>query len=432
MKKKTTKAILVLGAIGSLLLFKNALIADSYSVPKDYSQFPVKNLKTTLNKLISSNSVLPANLNVDGSNYKIEYSINERLENYIKDQIKSHRPDFASVVVIDNDSGHVLSAVDYSKNKNSFGRHMTFSATHPAASIFKIVTAAELLKQKKVNPDSVFTFNGRSTTLYKYQLAETPRRRWIRSQTFAEAFAKSNNVIFGKAGVNYLEPESLIQTANALGLNDNIFEEINLDSPKVMRPNSDFRMAELSSGFNTDTMMSPVHGAVIASIVANDGVLKNPNLISKIYKNNEDLVWQPKIDPKTVLAPDITKDLQEMMRLTVEKGTARKSFRRAQSHPYTSLEIGGKTGSITGGEPFGKRDWFVSYARPKDATQGKGLAICVMIVNQKRWYVKSTQVAKDVIGYYYKNLVPLRKDERISEKTMLRRPHKRQIKYSRR
>lgn len=430
--RKSTKLVLALSFASSLFLFKNVLIADSFSVPKDYSLASVKNLKGSLNKIINSSVNLPNQINIDGNNYKIEYSLNEQLENFIKNQIKSHRPDYASVVVIDNDKGRVLSAVDYSKNKNAFGRQMTFASTHPAASIFKIVTAAELLKQKKVQPESVFSFNGRSTTLYKYQLENTPRRRWIRNQTFAEAFAKSNNVIFGRAGVNYLNADELIQAANNLGLTENIFEEINLDSPKVMRPNSDYRMAELSSGFNTDTVMSPVHGAVIASIVANDGVFKNPNIVSKIYRNSDEVIWQPKAETKTVLAPEITKDLQEMMQLTVEKGTARRSFRRATTHPFSSLEIGGKTGSITGGEPFGKRDWFVSYAKPKDQSQGKGLAICVMIVNQKRWYVKSTQVAKDIIGYYYKNLVPLRRDEKISAKQFVKKPSRRQLRYSRR
>ena len=65
-----------------------------------------------------------------------------------------------------------------------------------------------------------------------------------------------------------------------------------------------------------------------------------------------------------------------------------------------SLNIGGKTGTITGGLPYGKRDWFVSYAIPKNNFD-KGISLCVMIVNVKKWYIKSPVLAKNIIEYYY-------------------------------
>ncbi|MFZ4713012.1 MAG: penicillin-binding transpeptidase domain-containing protein [Bacteriovoracaceae bacterium] len=411
MKKIAAKCIVLSLTVFGVLSLKNVLIQDSFSNGKLDSQFPLKDLKLLLSKSVPMFLELPKKVTLDNDQYKVNYAINPLLEEFVKKQISQYRPDYASVVVIDNDNGNLLTAIDYSRRSNTFGRHLTFSSSHPAASVIKIVTAAELIKEHKVNRGSVFSFNGRSTTLYKYQIAKMPRQRWIRHQTFEEAFAKSNNVIFGKAGVSYIEAGSLLETAGNFGFNGNIFSEINLVNSTMRMPASnDYSMAELTSGFNTDTMMSPIHGAVIASIVANDGVFKTPNLVTYVTKDsNDEMVWAPKAEAKQVLESRVTNELQNMMEMTVHKGTARNAFRRATGFPFNGLDIGGKTGSITGGLPFGKRDWFVSYAKPKDASLGKGVSICVMIVNQKKWYVKSTQVAKNVIGHYYKNLSPLKK-----------------------
>jgi hypothetical protein len=99
--------------------------------------------------------------------------------------------------------------------------------------------------------------------------------------------------------------------------------------------------------------------------------------------------------------------MQEMMGMTIDGGTARRSFKKMNNGYKDNLEIGGKTGSITGGTPYGKRDWFAAYALPRDKTKGKGISISVMNVNVKKWHVKSSMLAKNVIEYYYKNINPI-------------------------
>lgn len=93
--------------------------------------------------------------------------------------------------------------------------------------------------------------------------------------------------------------------------------------------------------------------------------------------------------------------------MTIDGGTAKRSFRKMRSGYRDVLEIGGKTGSITGGTPYGKRDWFAAYAIPREKIKGKGISISVMNVNVKRWHVKSSMLAKNIIEYYYKNINPV-------------------------
>lgn len=392
-------------------------IGHSESTLNSNKKIPVKTLKEKITHSLNGPSGnLPSKINLGQDTYRVSYNVNERLENFVQDQIKNHRPDFASVVVIDNDSGNIITAIDYSRKDNQFARHLTFANTHPAASVFKIITAAELLKTKRVKKDSMFAFNGRSTTLYKYQLNSTQlRHRWVRHQTLEEAFAKSNNVVFGRAGINYVNPSSLYETAESFGFNNLLLEDLLMEPSLLKLPDDQYGMAEFASGFNTDTQMSPVHGAVIASIIANDGILRTPSLISHIEKEGDKTqTWAPICEAKNVLPSSVSRELQDMMEMTISKGTAKGPFKRAKGFPFNSLEIGGKTGSITGGIPYGKRDWFVSYAKPKDNILGKGLSICVMIVNQKKWYVKSTQLAKNIIEHYYKHLNPVKKFYKLS------------------
>lgn len=143
-------------------------------------------------------------------------------------------------------------------------------------------------------------------------------------------------------------------------------------------------------------MISPVHGAMIASVIANNGIMKKPTLLNRVEDKDGNVMWEATPQQEMVIAPETAADLRRMMIATVEEGTARKPFRRLPAS-LQSLEIAGKTGSITGGLPYGKRDWFVAYARDPSRPDDRGVSLCVMIVNKKRWYVKSTQVAREIL-----------------------------------
>lgn len=348
-------------------------------------------------------------IDYDSAKYRPSYTFNSSLEDFIKRQLALYRPDFTSVVVLDNENGHILAAVDYARGKNIFGRDLAFTTTHPAASIFKIITASDLLENTHIKTDTEFHFSGRSTTLYRSQLKQPANRRWIRSLDLQKAFATSNNVIFGRTAIENLTPAGLKRMAEKFGFNKKILEGINL-SPSVFNMAQDqYNLAEFSSGLNTQTVMSPVHGAVIGSVVANGGVFRYPVVIKSLEGiQDKKVIFPPLKQDEQVLTPQSADDLRTLFMATVTQGTARSSFRRSL-YLLNKLEIGGKTGSITGGEPRGKRDWFVSYAKSTEDKTDKGISICVMIVNQKKWYIKSPLLAKNIMEYYYSTIHPQKK-----------------------
>ena len=384
-----------------LFLFLGRAFAN-LNFSKDFSltKIEIQDISNQLNTLIFSKESWPSKLELDNTNYSLDYTIKEDLNNFVKKELRRYGSDYASVVVIDNNSGDLLTAIDYTKETRSFGKNLTFSATNPAASIFKVITAADLIENNDLDEGQTFHFNGKSTTLYKYQL-KNKLNKWTRKTTLQKAFAMSNNVVFGKAAINHSSYKSLTSMARKFGFDQDIMHLLSVGSSKLFMKKSDYGLAELASGFNKGTLISPVHGAMIASVIANDGIMKKAKVIKKVQDVDHDLlVWKPELEEHRVLSKESAQAMQKMMGMTVKRGTARGSFRRHRKRVLDELSIGGKTGTITGGLPYGKRDWFVSYAMPKDGSD-KGISICIMIVNVKKWYIKSPVLAKNIIEYYY-------------------------------
>jgi penicillin-binding protein A len=398
-------ALATFPAWGNLNFIKdNTLFSQSPTPPK------IDQDRADFKKILSKHQDWVEQVDYDSNKFNVQYTFNNDLEEYIKKQLSLYRPDYTSVVVMDNETGEILAAVDYSRKKNVFGRDLAFTNTHPAASVIKVITAADLLENTHIKPDTEFNFTGRSTTLYKHQLkVPTGRLRWTRSIDFQKAFATSNNVIFGRSAIENLTPAGLKKMAEKFGFNKKLVEGVNL-APSVFNLAQDqYNLAEYASGLNKKTLMSPIHGAVIASVVANGGVLRHPIVIKSLEDLNENrTIYPPLKDDQVVLTPHTSEELRHLFMGTITRGTARSSFRRSK-YLLEKLEIGGKTGSLTGGEPRGKRDWFVSYAKSLDNKNDKGISVCVMIVNQKKWYIKSPLLAKNIMEFYYSNLYPEKK-----------------------
>jgi penicillin-binding protein A len=392
-------ALATFPAWGNLNFIKDNTLFSAPSV-----SLKVEPDKHEFSKILATHQSWSQQLDYDSSRFNVQYTFNGELEDYIKKQLSLYRPDYTSVVVIDNETGHVLAAVDYARKQNVFGRDLAFTNTHPAASIFKVITAADLLENTHIKPDTEFSFTGRSTTLYKHQLKDPGvRRRWTRTIDLEKAFATSNNVIFGRTAIENLTPAGLKKMAEKFGFNKKLVDGVNLPASAFMLASDQYNLAEFSSGLNRKTLMSPVHGAVIASVVANGGVMKYPVVIKSLEEmENKKVIFPPIRKDEVVLTPKTAEDLRNLFMGTVTKGTARSSFRRSR-YLLEKLEIGGKTGSLTGGEPYGKRDWFVSYAKSLEDKNDKGISICVMIVNQKKWYIKSPLLAKNIMEFYYSN-----------------------------
>lgn len=389
-----------------LILCLPYLAMANFNFAKDLSfeNFDEDGFRKTLSKSVFDSKEWPTEIQHNDKEYEIGYTIDEQLTNFIVKQLRRYRSDYTSVVVMNNNTGEILSAVDFQRKGNVVGKAMAFSSAHPAASVFKVITAADLLDNTDVSKETHFTYNGKATTLYKYQLKDK-KNRWTRDVAFEKAFARSNNVVFGKAAIKNTNFQSIFTTATKFGFNEELLQMLETGTSKLFPVESEYNLAELASGFNRKTMISPLHGALIASIIANDGMLRKPYIVKSVKDSKHQReVWRPGHILSRSMSKEAANELKHMMNMTVTRGTARGAFRPWKTKKIRDIEIGGKTGTITGGVPYGRRDWFVSYAKPKDEADDAGISVAVMIVNVEKWYIKSTYLAKKIIQYYYDSL----------------------------
>jgi cell division protein FtsI/penicillin-binding protein 2 len=170
---------------------------------------------------------------------------------------------------------------------------------------------------------------------------------------------------------------------------------------KIPEEVASWGIAEAASGFNRTNTLSPIHGAMLAAAVINDGVLMVPYVVDAISNDEGDFVYgsSAKVD-SVIMEPETAAKLKVLMSETVTAGTSKKMFRDLVRAPaYDRVEFGGKSGSLTGLDPQGKTDWFVGYARSGD----RRIAISVITIHKKNWTVRSAYLAKRFIRSYLEN-----------------------------
>ena len=270
-------------------------------------------------------------------------------------------------------------------------------ANYPAASVFKIVTAAAVLDHGKATADTIVPYNGRRSTLYKSQVLRHRDGKWTRHPTLRTAFAESINPVFGRIGVFDLGAPLLNDYAKRFGFNTDLSYDLQIPISTSQPSDDAWEIAETASGYTERNTLSPLHGAMIASTVINDGRMRLPYVVAKMTGKNGVLLYAAEPREEVVMQPSAAREMRLLMQETVKRGSARNAFRKFYRGPLTDIEVGGKTGSLTGWSPEGRHDWFVGYASLHD----RKIAFAALTINKKYWTVKSSFVARKAIEAYF-------------------------------
>jgi cell division protein FtsI/penicillin-binding protein 2 len=330
---------------------------------------------------------------------RVETTIVADLQNYLQKQLDRRHSRYIAIVVLSPDSGEVLALVNYARD----GRRPNpgLSNQFPAASLFKIVTAAAAIEKCGYSPQTPLTYNGASHTLYKSQLKDV-RNRYTRHTTLEKAFARSVNPVFGKIGRDCLGPADLRRYADRFGFDQAIAFELELPPSNTRITDEPYQWAEIASGFNHATVISPLHGAILAAVAPAGGRLVEPTLIRRITDQNGATLYAPRPAPvRTAVSPATARKLARLMGRTVTHGTARKIFRRRDKDKVLSrLTIGGKTGSIDTRDHGARYDWFVGFAR--GPRQEGAIAVAVLVAHEKYIGRRAGEYARRAMREYFR------------------------------
>ncbi len=328
----------------------------------------------------------------------IQYTIDSSLQNATAAVLEHYRPDYGVFVAIDPESGHLLAIASHQR-EGTPEHNLALRASYPAASVFKIITAAAAVDLGKVQADTVLPFNGKETSLYRKNVLHHKNNQWTRHFTLKKSFAKSVNTVFARMGIELVTREHLLAYAERFGFNQSLGSDFILDNSTFQLTSDDpWLIAKTAAGYTRETTLNPIHGAVIAATIANGGYRVRPTLVDALIEDHGIILYEtPPTTRIRVLASKTTDQLQEMMETTVRIGSAKSSFKNFFRGDYSEVRVGGKTGTLTGLNPPGRYDWFVGYAHRGE----KKLAFASLCINREYWHVKSAYVARKAIEHYF-------------------------------
>jgi peptidoglycan glycosyltransferase len=241
---------------------------------------------------------------------------------------------------------------------------------YPPGSTFKMVTAAAALDSGAFTPSSVFNDPGYCIEYGQHvSNAGNPDQTGpeaFGSVTLAQGFEHSINSVFCKVGM-HIGGEKILEYAKRFGF----YSKPALDTPpnasnasglykngKLWDPTSN---SELDSGrlaFGQFNMLAtPLQMALVAATIADRGMEPKPYLVQKIVAADGSTV--AKTTPQMlgrVLKPQTAAELNQMMRLVVQGGTA------ASVGFPAGLDVAGKTGTAELGLGTVYDAWFVCFA----------------------------------------------------------------------
>ena len=334
-----------------------------------------------------------------GSILHIETTIDPDLQNYLLDTIDRKNSRHVGIVVMEALSGRVLALAGF--DRIDAAGNPCLRSQFPAASIFKIVTAATAIDQCGYSADSPMQFSGSKHTLYKRQLTEKVGRQST-TIPLSEAFADSVNPVFGKLGELRLGKPLLEQAAIAFGFNQPLDFEVSLPPSHFQISDNPYNWAEVASGFNRQTTLSPLHGAALTAAVLNGGRMVTQTIVECISDDQGKILYRrsPTQGSRQIMSARAATALEQMMENTIASGTARKTFRGHQKDKVLAgLRIGGKTGSIGSSSQDVRYDWFVGFAR--EPRGQKQVVVAVMVGHEEFIGIRAGDYARRAMTHYF-------------------------------
>ncbi|MBL9037979.1 MAG: penicillin-binding protein, partial [Archangium sp.] len=291
--------------------------------------------------------------------------------------LRTYQTPYAAVVALEPATGRVLAMAEHSEARPEL-RGLCTKAVYPAASIFKIVTAAALL-EAGVSADETVCFHGGKRRVGPSLLDDTNADG--RCLSLTDAMGHSANVAFAKLTSRYLDPLRLKSVARALGFNRPMPFPVPAEPSLASIPDDTYSLALAGAGFG-DVYLSPLHGAALAAVAATGGLWRQPVLFAS-----------DRAPAERVMTPEIAAQLTDMLEMTVTSGTARRIF---SERGWRVPGAVGKTGSLADKRPFRDYTWFVGFA-PKVAPR---VAVAAVIVNEPKWRIRAPWLGREAMRLF--------------------------------
>ncbi len=279
-----------------------------------------------------------------------------------------------------------------SDDESSVLLNRTTQGLYAPGSTFKMVTLMAYMDQYKDYDDFYYDCNG------EYNLSDHSMHCYNNKahgpENLLDAFGNSCNCAFSEIGLKLningygkLCDDLLFNTELPTNLSNTTTSRFSLNAD-----DSDSTIAQTAIG-QGQTMVSPIHMAMLASAIANDGLLMKPYVIDHVQndqghvvKNYKSQAYGQLIDGNTAAKMD------EYMRYVVTNGTASSLM----SDQYCAY---GKTGTADFSSDMDKNhSWFVGYA---ENYYGKEIAVAVIVEEVPSGSPYAVPATKEILDTYF-------------------------------
>lgn len=272
-------------------------------------------------------------------------------------------PTYDPNTLASHDGGAVLEAFDqYRLDPDEPLLDRATRVTYPPGSVFKLVVAAAAL-ESGMNPTTAFDNEASYTPPGTATAIQNAGGGFCASEptiSLADALRVSCNTTFAQLAVT-LGDEAVVAMAQQMGFNRPIPYELPVASSIIPTELDDPALAQSAIG-QRDVRMTALHGAMIAAMIANDGVAMRPHVVNDVLSPSgrtiqgpEEGVWRESGYSEQAMSTRSAEYLQEMMVGVVEDGTASAAL-------IGGYDIGGKTGTAEDPNIDGNIAWFVGFA----------------------------------------------------------------------
>jgi len=307
-----------------------------------------------------------------------------------------------AVVVLNPQTGEILAMVskpsfdpnsldedwsDINSNKNMPLINRATAGLYPPGSTFKVVTAASAIENITGIMDRTFEDNGKITFNDNESLSNY-NGEVLGTLTFEQAFVHSSNVVFGTLGME-LGNGKLKKTAEAFNFNaDTPADGVTIENSQFPSYNlfEKGNLAQSAIG-QAEVLATPMEMALVASTVANNGVMMRPYIVSSVLSSSGETLKTIKPQQiRQVIPPGTASTLKDFMRAVVTDGTGTNAA-------IPGIEVCGKTGTADNQEGAEPHSWFIGFAPYDNPT----VAVAVIVENGGTGGSNAAKIAAQVM-----------------------------------
>ena len=313
-----------------------------------------------------------------------------------------------AVVVMEPDSGRILAMVSkpdfdpgsiawtwedmVGDSSSSALLNRASQGLYPPGSTFKILTALAYLRQQgNAYDDFLYDCTG---ILERENVMITCYNSTVHGQeTLKNAFANSCNTAFATIGLE-LDNSAFRKLCEDFMFNKSLPLDLPYSQSVFALSRNSGEGDQMTTAIGQgETLVTPLHMAMITCAVANSGVLMKPFLVSRVETSEGNLVQEtrPEIAAQ-LMSVDEAETISSFMRATVTEGTG-------QALSWNSYTVAGKTGSAEydANGVTGTHSWFTGFSNVDDPD----IVVTVIAEDGGTGRATAVPIAQQIFDAYY-------------------------------